>query len=162
VAPNIFPSVRKDVESLLHDADMIIDCTASDAVLRCLSLGKWSLPKIFASVFVGFEAERLFLFLSDGFTFPFEVFNCETETFVQKESERVMGYGELLQGAGCWSPLFPARYDNITIAASVASKMLERAALSRPYGTHFFLFEQSEDVNGFPSYGLIHSRNIEN
>lgn len=156
-----FPSTKKDVESQLFEADMVIDCTASDDVLRYLFLGRWLLPKIFVSVFVGFKAERLFLFVSDGFTFPLEVFNRETEAFVQKEREKVIMHGELLQGAGCWSPLFPARYDNITIAASVASKMLERAALSRPYGTHFFLFEQSEDANGFPFYSLIHSMSIE-
>lgn len=158
-----FPSTKKEVESLLLDVDMVIDCTASDNVLRQLSLGRWLLPRIFVSVFVGFEAERMFLFLSDGFAFPLDVFIRASEPFVEKEREKVIGHGEILQGAGCWSPLFPARYDSMTIAASFASKMLERVVSSRPYGTwtHFFIFEQAEDANGFPSYNLIHSRNIE-
>ena len=59
---------------------------------------------------------------------------------VQKEAFEQ--YGETLEGAGCWSPLFPARMDDLLLAASSTIKFLEEMAEKCEPETRLVTFEQ--------------------
>jgi molybdopterin/thiamine biosynthesis adenylyltransferase len=137
-----FPTEKSEVISLLEDRDIVIDCTADDEVVNALSLGWWSLGKLFISASVGYEARRTFLFTHQGQAFPQQVFQAMIEPLLQEERALWSESGETLEGAGCWSPLFPARMDDLLLAASSSIKILEEMAEKYEPGTRLVTFEQ--------------------
>jgi hypothetical protein len=140
-----FPIVKTDVEKLLEDCDIVIDCTADDEVAIALGLGWWSLDKLFLSAFVGYEAKRTYLFSHRGHSFPHPVFQNMVAPLLQKEKALWLKQGETLEGAGCWSPLFPARLDDLLLAASCCIKIIEERVEKQEMVTRLTTFEQISD-----------------
>ena len=64
------------------------------------------------------------------------------------------GSEELLEGAGCWSPLFPARQDDVVLAASICVKELETLTVQRYREPRFRVFEKQESDQGFLGFSL--------
>ena len=147
-----FPIEKTDVENLLEDRDIVIDCTADDEVTLAIALGWWSLEKLFISAFVGYEAKRTFLFSHQGHSFPQQEFRNMVAPLLQEEKALWSKQGETLEGAGCWSPLFPARLDDLLLAASSCIKIIEERVEKQETGTKLITFEQISD-QGF--LGLI-------
>ncbi len=137
-----FPTEKREVIGLLEDRDIVIDCTADNEVVSALSLGWWSLEKLFMSASVGYEARRIFLFTHQGQAFPQQVFQAMIEPLLQEERALWSESGETLEGAGCWSPLFPARMDDLLLAASSTIKILEEMAEKCEPETRLVTFEQ--------------------
>ena len=140
--PNKFPTRKKDIIELLDDYDIVIDCTASNEVISCLSLGWWSLEKLFISAAVGYEAKRLFVFTHIGQEFPKKDFFDVINPYILKEQSLWEKKGETLEGAGCWSPLFPARWDDILLAGSTMIKILEETKDNIKQNTQLVVFDQ--------------------
>lgn len=159
-SPDAFSGEKWKVESTIMDADIVIDCTASDHVLASMSQGWWSIPKIFSSISLGFRGKRMFLYLSDSMSFSMNAFREDIEPWLEFEKQKLASCGEVIEGAGCWSPVFPCRFDDVTLAASIAVKVLEKAAISRPFLSGLFIFEQQENAYGIPSYNLIVSPEV--
>jgi molybdopterin/thiamine biosynthesis adenylyltransferase len=115
------------LQTLLEPFDVVLDCTGEDDVLRHLGSAWWSLPRHFLSASLGFAAIRLFLFEAQACCFPFEEFVGAVQPWLAKERSLWTAMGETLEGAGCWSPLFPARSDDVWLAAVTTVKYLERS-----------------------------------
>ena len=60
-------------------------------------------------------------------SFPVDDFLSEIVPWVEEERSEWSVAGETLEGAGCWSPLFPARSDDVWLAAIATVKHLERS-----------------------------------
>ena len=116
------------LQTLLEPFDIVLDCTGEDDVLSRLSVAWWSIPRHFLSASLGFAANRLFLFGAHACSFPFEEFEGAVRPWLAAERSRWTAAGETLEGAGCWSPLFPARSDDVWLAAVATVKYLERAS----------------------------------
>jgi hypothetical protein len=139
----------------LFDAyDAVVDCTASDDALRALAEGWWPMPRVFASFSLGYAARRLFLFGVTSNSFPEREFSKLLAPWLQDELAAWAGSDELLEGAGCWSPLFPARYDDVVMAAAACVKELEYLVSSRPRDARFRVFEKEESADGFQGFSL--------
>lgn len=140
---------------ILEPFDIVLDCTGEDDVLRCLDKAWWSIPRTFLSVSLGFGANRLFLYKVDGCSFPFEEFEVEVEPWLAKERVQWTKEGETLEGAGCWSPLFPARYDDLWLAAVTIVKYLE-SDMAEKCSDGLSVFERRFD-EGMAGYRVIES-----
>jgi len=114
------------LQKLLEPFDIVLDCTGEDEVLRLLGEAWWSIPRRFLSSSLGFAARRLFLFGAQACAFPFEEFADAARPWLDAERSHWSKAGETLEGAGCWSPLFPARCDDVWLAAVATVKYLER------------------------------------
>jgi hypothetical protein len=136
------PMMRAEAEELLDDRDVVIDCTAAADVPMVLSLGWWSLSRLFVSVSVGYEARRTFLFAHQGHSFPQEEFATRIEPLLKEERALWTSRGETLEGAGCWSPLFPARLDDIVLAAAAGVKIIEELVEAPSVDRRLIVFEQ--------------------
>lgn len=146
------------LQELLEPCGIVIDCTAEDGVLRQLAAVWWPIPRLFLSASTGFAARRLFVFAVSACTFPAGDFTAQMEPWLKEEHGKWSAAGETLEGAGCWSPLFPARSDDIWLAAVTAVKFLERVVVTGlDPGLH--VFEQLDGpgagfrllVDGMPS-----------
>jgi molybdopterin/thiamine biosynthesis adenylyltransferase len=140
-----FPTNKQEVQSLLEDRNIVIDCTADDEAIAALALGWWSIGKYFISAFVGYEAKRIYLFCHHGHSFPEMIFRKTLAPFIQSEKRIWSEKGEAFEGAGCWSPLFPARQDDLLLAASCCAKMLEEIIEKKIEETKLILFEEITD-----------------
>lgn len=138
------------LQELLEPFDIVIDCTGEDAVLKRLAEVWWTIPIRFLSASMGFAAERLFLFESQACAFPFDDFSEAMKPWLSAERSKWSTAGETLEGAGCWSPLFPARTDDVWLAAVATVKYLERLALGT-WGNELQVLEQwlDEDITGY-------------
>lgn len=138
----------------LEPYDVIVDCTASDDALSLLAGGWWPIPRVFVSFSMGFAAKRLFSFGATGHEFPQRRFGLEVAPWLQDEAATWAGNEELLEGAGCWSPLFPARHDDVVMAAATCVKELETLTAHRPRDPRFRVFEKQESAEGFLGFSV--------
>lgn len=115
-----------DLQALLEPFDIVLDCTGDDDVLRHLGEAWWSIPRYFLSTSLGFAANRMFLFGAHACSFPFEEFEAAMRPWLVAERSQWTAVGETLEGAGCWSPLFPVRSDDVWLVAIATVKYLER------------------------------------
>ncbi len=116
----------QELLTLLEPFDVVLDCTGNDEVLRSLGETWWPIPRSFVSASMGFAANHVFLFSSHSCTFPVEDFQVALQPWLDLERVQWTVSGETLEGAGCWSPLFPARCDDVWLAAVAVVRQLER------------------------------------
>jgi hypothetical protein len=136
------PTVRADIEALLDDRNVVIDCTAADDVLFALALGWWSLSRLFVSASVGYEAKRTFVVAHRGHSFPPGEFRRRLEPMLRDERALWVQRDETLEGPGCWSPLFPARMDDVVLSAASCVKVIEELVTEIKVETKLVVFEQ--------------------
>jgi len=101
---------------------------------------------------MGFGARRLFSFGVTGHAFPQRRFAAEVTPWLLDEAATWADSEEMLEGAGCWSPLFSARYDDVVLASAICVKEIEALASLRPRDARFRVFEKqgsAEDFSGF-------------
>ena len=139
----------ESLQILLEPFDVVVDCTGEDDVLRRLGAGWWSIPRLFLSTSLGFAALRLFIFEAHASCFPFEEFHDAVRPWLKRERAQWTEAGETLEGAGCWSPLFPARSDDVWLAAVATVKHLERAVAGESQHGLRVLEQRNDDVVGF-------------
>lgn len=149
------PEDPNGLTKILEPFDLLIDCTASDVALSSLAGGWWPIPRLFVSFSLGFKAQRLFSFGISGHQFPNQDFNRLLAPWLEEETSAWAESGELLEGSGCWSPLFPARYDDVVMAASFCIKELERMVSNRPRNPELRVFQQAKTGEGICSFALL-------
>ena len=118
-------SQAKPLPTELKQADIIIDCSGSDAVLRVLSTNKFDESKAFFSFSMARGATRLYAFCAAGNSFPVDDFHRTTQPTLKAEAEVAAKENLQWESAGCWHPLFPARLDDIWTLAAAATKWIE-------------------------------------
>jgi molybdopterin/thiamine biosynthesis adenylyltransferase len=153
IGRNLGGDQRALVEAL-EPFDVLIDCTASDEALVLLAEGWWPIPRVFASFSMGFGAKRVFSFGVTGHKFPQQKFSAEVEPWLNDEAATWASEEEVVEGAGCWSPLFPARNDDVVMAAAICVKEIETLAGQRPRDPRFRVFEKRESTAGFLGFSV--------
>lgn len=136
------PVNQADLHNVIVDYKLVVDCTGSDEVLMLLSAPKFSIPKYFASFSLGYRADRLYAYIESGFSFSRDNFEASYKFWKEIEARDWQSDGETIEGAGCWSPLFPARYDDIVIAGSICVKLLEKLVTHNCQHAGFMAFER--------------------
>lgn len=151
------PHDVREIETLLDEYDVVLDCTSSDVALLALARAWWSIPRTFASFSLGFGGKRLFSFGVSGNRFSQREFTASVRPWIVHESQAWAKSDEVFEGAGCWSPLFPARYDDVVLAAAVCVKELESLVGLRSTEPRFRVFAQSSLEDGFQGFALENS-----
>lgn len=105
--------------------DVIIDTTGEDHVLALLSEAKWKRKTVFCSSSVGLGAKRMYINIQKTILPCFEGFLNLVEPYFQKDLEDCDLDALPRDGIGCWHPLFPARADDMWLAACTTVKALE-------------------------------------
>ncbi|MFZ5894684.1 MAG: HesA/MoeB/ThiF family protein [Myxococcota bacterium] len=144
----------KAIRDALDEYDVIIDCTSSDEALAVLGAAWWPIPRLFASFSMGYGGKRLFSFGVSGHQFPHHEFAASVRPWLEHEGSAWADSSEVLEGAGCWSPLFPARHDDVVLAVATCVKELETIMNHRPQSCRFRVFAQSASNDGFWGYTL--------
>ncbi|MBI5577480.1 MAG: ThiF family adenylyltransferase [Deltaproteobacteria bacterium] len=145
-----FPSTES--VRMMDGIDVLIDCTASDGILSSLASTWFRIPKLFVSLSLGFRARRLYCFTAYGNTFPAARFRDQIRGWMDKEKQHIAEDEEIFEGAGCWSPLFPARYEDVVLAAATSIKEIESRVNTPPPYPSLVVYEQKFADNIFVGY----------
>ena len=119
------PSNESEIKGTFQNYDILVDCTSSDQVIKSLSIPFWSEPKYIATFSLGYEAKKLYSYITCAKRFSSVYFFEQIARFVDEDKEKLSKNDEIFEGVGCWHPIFPARYDNINFAAIKCVKILE-------------------------------------
>jgi hypothetical protein len=107
----------------LDDCEVVLDTTGSDAVINAIAAHAWSSPKLFVSASLAADAEKMFLFAAYGDAFPTEELYGWINPIMEEERKRVGP--PIMEGAGCFYPVTPARYDRIMALSAMAIPKFE-------------------------------------
>ena len=151
------PEDQSVLVETLGPYDVIVDCTAADDVLfSCRKHGglrlRCSRPSLSGTpgAACSHSACSLIIFLVPHF--------IETlAPWLADEAAVWSANDEVLEGAGCWSPLFPARADDVMLASAICMKELEHLVAERAAAPRFRAFEQQRTPDGISGFLLRQS-----
>lgn len=141
------PSSGEPLAEVLK-SQIIVDCTASDDVHHQMHEFDWIEPKLFASIWFGMNAKRLYCFTAHGIRFPHQILRELVNPWLQKEADE-LGNDLPREGIGCWHPVFPATGDDVWLIASVATKHLATVAQSESMSPQLDVYEQEDSAKEF-------------
>lgn len=146
--PQSFPPDTTSSE--IESAEIVIDCTASDAVLQSLQNFEWPNPVLFASASMGRRANRLFWFTAYSYTLPHHRFRTAYEPWGQQEQvEWVDGEDAVPERVGCWHPASVMRMDRIAMWAGAITRLLSHNE-NPDLGASKFVVLETNDDDGLP------------
>ncbi|NRB57940.1 MAG: thiamine biosynthesis protein ThiF, partial [Salinicola sp.] len=120
--------------------NVVIDCTASDAVLKAMGNFAWVTERLFVSLSMTWEAKGMFAYSASETGFPaIDAMERFMAVSVPPATQRV---GDM-EGIGCWHPVFPAAADDVNLWGAIGSKFV-RSAILNPQKLAS-LFVQQED-----------------
>jgi hypothetical protein len=137
-----FPPKDPDACDELAKCDLVFDCTASDDVLAHIGTFHWGQPTNFASVSIGYEARRLFVFTAQGESFPSADCSDEMRPWLERERDRMPHEDLPWEGTGCWNAVFPARADDIWLLTAIALKHVTTAWAQGACMSQLAVYEQ--------------------
>ncbi len=144
-AKSIAQYLQKASDSL-DEFDVIIDASASDAVLNEIERVA---PKkaAFISLSTGYGAQRLYLYQTRDFYNLLQEFNSHLDPEFALDNQQRSETTELIEGIGCWHPLLPARFDNIMTLVSAAIAHIQSFLLDQNSPNGLTVFEMIRDEN---------------
>lgn len=121
-----FPPTPKD-RAAIAKFDVIVDCTASDPALREIGRFSWGSEKLFVSLAMGWAAKSFFAYAAREAAFP--------AIDVADRFAKVAGFAGpsetgVMEGIGCWHPIFPASADDVQLWAAIGTKFIRSAAMN--------------------------------
>jgi hypothetical protein len=120
-----FPPSNLVDQDNLRSCKIVIDCTGSDQALEAISTFPWLSEKLFFSASIGANADHLFLFRSRADKFPVKEMRLSLSPWLQIERETIQASPFPREHTGCWHAVFPARADDLLVAAAAAIKIVE-------------------------------------
>jgi hypothetical protein len=131
-----------ELQKKLAGSTLVVDCSGSDETLLELSKFAWERETLFCSVAVGYYAKRIYVYLARGLTFPFSDFQTAVAPWLAKDMEDFAHVEPERESAGCWHISFPARVDEIAVAASMAVRTLDNWGREGFADSGLHVFEQ--------------------
>lgn len=135
-------------ELMAREPDIVVDTTGSDQVLS--DLASWTRPTLFLSISLGLHARRVYSFAARCESFPVEDFHSKIQLWLQRDHEDAKDLPQpTTEGIGCWSPVFPARLDDIYLLAAAAVKWIEEVAARPSLEPTLAVFEKDSGPSQF-------------
>lgn len=123
-----FPPSEDVDRKKLDGWDVVVDCTAEDEVLRAMAEFPWDGMKVFVSLSMTWQARGLVAYADEQASFPAIDAIERFVTCSERPDEERLG---LMEGIGCWHPVFPASADDVQLWAAVGTKFVRRAVTER-------------------------------
>lgn len=139
----------------LDKYDIIIDCTGENSVLDVFQNVDFRKSHIIVSISVGLGAKHLYMTIMRGNTFCFNSFYKLISPYIQRERDLFDDYNLPRNGIGCWHPTFPARSDDVWLAAATAVKAIENYIITKSEKTLSIVYEQKGNDGLFEGYILV-------
>jgi len=126
-----FPGLDGRARLAAQRAQLVIDTTGDDAVLHSLPAFDWSQGALLATTSIGYRARRLFFYAAVVKDFSPALFRAEIRPWLARDRQEMQRDGFPREGIGCWHPVFPARADDIWLAATASVRLIAAECRSR-------------------------------
>lgn len=123
-----FPPTKAAERKRLEGWDVIVDCTAEDAVLHAMAEYPWDGVKVFVSLSMTWRAKGLVAYADEQASFPA---TDALQHFLGASGRPEEESLDLMEGIGCWHPVFPASADDVRLWAAIGTKFIRRAVMER-------------------------------
>lgn len=145
--PEAFPPNSSFPSQAVDSADVVIDCTASNAVLHALDETRWDHPVLFCSASMGRCASRLFCFTACSYTFPHRQFEQEFEPWQLREQiERRPDEDAVPERVGCWHPASVIQDARIKMWAGIVAQLLDQETAMALGDSEFTVLETGDGL----------------
>ncbi|WP_235205469.1 ThiF family adenylyltransferase [Bordetella bronchiseptica] len=142
--PFAFPPTEAAQIKRLEGWDVVVDCTASDAVLHAMGNFPWVTERLFVSLAMTWEAKGMFAYSASETGFPaIDAMERFAAVSPPPDIERI---GDM-EGIGCWHPIFPATADDVNLWGAIGSKFIRRAVLDRAKVAAIFVQREDGSVD---------------
>lgn len=139
----------------MNSYDIIIDCSGSNEVLNVISNLNLNSSKVFISVSVGLGARHLYLTMFNSNVFDFTSFAEIVRPYIESDNASLIFNDLPRDGIGCWHPTFPARSDDIWLAASTVTKTFEKYVVENTLENVTIVYEQKANDGVFEGYKVV-------
>ena len=152
------------IHRMLAEADVFVDCTTSEAAFDWLNQYAVKKHKRLISLFFSFHAELLTICISGDSTSCGDIFSdlnhaiqeeytlLDPEVYFRDHAKEE----QIIEGAGCWHPTFPARNTHVQILAAYAVDILSHSIDSKQrIGLAAIIKRQSMTQNGIQPGPLV-------
>ena len=152
------------IHQLLVDADVFVDCTTSDAAFDWLNQYALEKGKRLVSLFFSFHAELLTVCISGDSTSCGDILEDLNRSVQQNQTALDAGVyfyqpskeEQVIEGAGCWHPSFPALNAHVQMLAAHAVDILSHSIDSnQKTGLAVIVKRQSVAQNGVQLSPLV-------
>jgi predicted ThiF/HesA family dinucleotide-utilizing enzyme len=123
-----FPPTDSDLTDRVRDHDLVVDCTASDEVLDAMANFAWVTEKLFISLSISWGADGLFAYGASEASFPAEDAKARFAGMRPPDVELAEARPEAI---GCWTPVFPATADDMSLWAATGTAFIRRMSVVR-------------------------------
>lgn len=124
-----FPDIDDDASDVIRKADLIVECTGEDSVLRALQDFPWQPGQIVSSLSLGYAAERLYCYVANGSDFRADSFGQQFRPWWDEEITTHPPSEYPREGIGCWHPVFPASGADVSMMAAIAVRHLAQVIM---------------------------------
>ena len=159
IKEQLFQNDSGDMNIDLNKYNVIIDCTGNNNVLEILSQVEFNRTVNFISVSTGLGADHLYINMQRGTKASFVSFYELIKPYIHMDKEKYDKSEFPRDGTGCWHPTFPARSDDVWMAASTATKLIEKFVTDDSSTKISMVFEQQEADGYFSGYNLVNKCN---
>ncbi len=150
-----FEELEGKKKQVVSESAIIFDCTGSDEVLHYMETFPWVGEKLFCSISVGYAAQRLYVFMARSDSFPRAIVQELLSKHIQADTKHFEDEKLPQDGIGCWSSVFPARVDDMWLAASTATKYFESRCELETGRAVMAVYEQNYENGIFAGISLI-------
>jgi hypothetical protein len=136
-----------NIRDILVHYNVIIDCTGENDVLQDLSTLQSDKDKLIISISISYAAKHLFVAIVNGKKFHFDSFLDIIREYLEPQEETGVQENEVIknEAIGCWHPLFPARCDEVWLAATTAIQAVNRYFESKLTSNLVLVYKQLTD-----------------
>lgn len=129
----------------LSDYDIVIETTGENSVLAILENEFWKRKKVICTASVGLGGKHSYINIQETFSPSYEAFFLQIERYLSLDKAAVAPDDLPRDGIGCWHPLFPARSDNMWLAACNTVNTLESFLQDSEHEKMTAVFEMKYD-----------------
>lgn len=120
-------------------ADVIVDLSADDDVLQDLESLETRGSRVFVSGWIAARGARAYAFIARGDAFPVDAAQAAWQTQVEVDRAAAPPSEQPWEGAGCWSPVFPATAPEVAGGAAFIAERVVAALEGAPEGLHVYV-----------------------
>lgn len=141
-------ALDKNSIEIIDRYDIILDCTASNNVLRLLSTYDTKKEKKYISISFGYKAEILYFAYQRARKFDLEPYIIKFGAKMKEKEEAISDKELPWEGTGCWNPVFPAMAADVQLVASFATGILKTIIEQDLHDEKYYMYERIDDENG--------------
>jgi len=141
-----------NIPDVVETAEVVIDCTASQAARQAVATVTWDHPVILCSAAMGRRANRLFWYTTYSHRFRYSEYEDAFEPWrLQEQREWDETEDAIPERIGCWHPASVIRMDRVMTWAGTVTRLFDETAALTLGESEFTVLETSTTDDGTPT-----------